>query len=134
MEVPLIHCAHEHKDGVHLRGVLREPDTLTRTSEQNVEGLLTLYYDVGDGEAGTEHRTALFFPVVNGGQEVLRPDAEVEQTTVDLLTEAGTVEGLIVGITEDVPQDRWQGSFRAIMDGLDRHVRENGYLYGTESP
>ena len=53
----------------------------------------------------------------------LKPDAAVEQTTVDLLDEAGTVDGLIVGITEDVPEDRWRDSCRAIMDGLERHAR-----------
>jgi uncharacterized membrane protein len=42
---------------------------------------------------------------------------------VDLLDEAGTVDGLIVGITEDVPEDRWRDSCRAIMDGLERHAR-----------
>ena len=60
----------------------------------------------------------------------LRTDAEVEQFTVDMLDELDAVDGLIVGITEDIPQDRWQGSCRAIMDGLDRHARERPGLYG----
>ena len=60
----------------------------------------------------------------------LRPDADVEQFTVDMLNELDTIDGLIVGITEDVPQHRWQGSFRAIMDGLARHARERPELYG----
>jgi hypothetical protein len=63
----------------------------------------------------------------------LRPDEEVEQTTVDLLSEVGTIEGLIVGITEDVPQDRWQDSCRAIMDGLERHAIENAPMYQAET-
>jgi len=60
----------------------------------------------------------------------LRPDQDVEQFTVDMLNELDSVDGLIVGITEDIPQDRWQGSCRAIMDGLARHAREHPELYG----
>ena len=60
----------------------------------------------------------------------LNPDAEVEQETVDLLNQLETVDGLIVGITEDIPDWRWQGSCRAIMDGLERHARERPELYG----
>lgn len=59
----------------------------------------------------------------------LKPDAEVERTTVDLLDQAGNIDGLIMGITENIPPDRWQDSCRAIMDGLDRHARENPGLY-----
>jgi hypothetical protein len=59
----------------------------------------------------------------------LLPDAQVEQTTVDLLDELPSVEGVIMGITEDMPPDRWQDSCRAIMDGLERHAREQPHLY-----
>lgn len=59
----------------------------------------------------------------------LRPDAEVEAFTVDMLNELDHVDGLLVGITENMPLDRWQGSCRAIMDGLDRHAAENPDLY-----
>jgi len=59
----------------------------------------------------------------------LRPDAEVEQTTVDLLNQSDCMNGVIMGITEDMPPERWQNSCRAIMDGLDRHARENQDLY-----
>jgi len=59
----------------------------------------------------------------------LKPDAEIEQATVDMLNELDSIDGLIVGITEDIPQHRWQDSCRAIMDGLDRHARENPELY-----
>ncbi len=59
----------------------------------------------------------------------LRPDEEVARTTVDLLNEVEAVDGLLMGVTEDVPADRWQGSCRAIVDGLDRHARENPHLY-----
>ncbi|MFH1968948.1 MAG: hypothetical protein ABIJ53_01375, partial [Verrucomicrobiota bacterium] len=59
----------------------------------------------------------------------LRPDAEVLQFTVDLLKQADSVDGLIMGITEDIPLDRWQASCTAIMDGLDRHALEKPSLY-----
>ncbi len=59
----------------------------------------------------------------------LRPDEEVERFTFDLLEELDTVDGLLMGITEDIPPDRWQGSCRAIMDGLDRHAAERPELY-----
>ncbi|MDO9543134.1 MAG: hypothetical protein Q7J98_12560 [Kiritimatiellia bacterium] len=59
----------------------------------------------------------------------LRPDAEVEETAVDLLNQAGKIDGLIMGITEDIPLERWQNSCRAIMNGLERHARENRDLY-----
>ena len=59
----------------------------------------------------------------------LKADAEVEATTMDLLNQAGTMDGLIMGVTEDIPPHRWQNSCRAIMDGLDRHARENPKRY-----
>ena len=59
----------------------------------------------------------------------LRPDDEVERFTVEMLNQVDRVEGILVGITENVPAHRWQGSFKAIMDGLDRHARENPRLY-----
>jgi hypothetical protein len=39
------------------------------------------------------------------------------------------VNGLLIGITEDMPPDRWQHSCRAIMDGLERHAKENPGMY-----
>lgn len=59
----------------------------------------------------------------------LSPDDEVEQATVDLLDEVPSIDGILVGITEDIPVHRWRHSCRAIMDGLDRHARENPDLY-----
>ena len=47
----------------------------------------------------------------------LQPDATVEAVTVDLLEQAGGLDGLLVGITEDMPPERWQDSCRAIMNG-----------------
>ncbi len=60
----------------------------------------------------------------------LRPPADVEQFTVDLLDQAGAPDGLIMGITENIPPERWQASCTAIMDGLDRHAREAPAVYG----
>ena len=54
----------------------------------------------------------------------LRTDAEVEQTTVDLLGQLDSTDGVIMGITEDMPPLRWRDSCMAIMDGLDRDARE----------
>lgn len=59
----------------------------------------------------------------------LKPDAVVEQTTVELLEEVASIDGILMGITEDIPPDRWQDSCRAIMDGLDRHAQQHPELY-----
>lgn len=59
----------------------------------------------------------------------LKPDAEVAQKAFELLDEAGSVDGLLVGITENMPPERWQDSCRAIMDGLGRHARERPERY-----
>jgi hypothetical protein len=60
----------------------------------------------------------------------LNPDAEVEQATVAMLNQLERPDGIIMGVTEDMPEDRWRGSCQAIMDGLERHARENAGLYG----
>ncbi|HUW59218.1 MAG TPA: hypothetical protein VMZ92_21465, partial [Planctomycetota bacterium] len=59
----------------------------------------------------------------------LRSDDRVEAFTVEMLSELDSVDGLIVGVTEDMPPERHLNSCRAIMDGLDRHARENPQLY-----
>lgn len=59
----------------------------------------------------------------------LVPDDEVEQTTVDLLNQLDSVDGILMGITEDMPPERWQASCWAIMDGLARHARDYPHLY-----
>jgi hypothetical protein len=61
----------------------------------------------------------------------LRANEEVTRVTVDLLDQAGRPEGLIMGITEDIPPQRWQESCRAIMDGLDLHAETNPHLYSS---
>ncbi len=59
----------------------------------------------------------------------LRPDAEVQAATLELLDQAGPPDGLLVGITEDLPAHRWPDCCRAIMDGLDEHARQRPELY-----
>jgi len=59
----------------------------------------------------------------------LRSNAEIEQMTGTLLDEARTPDGLIMGITEDMPPRRWQESCRAIMDGLEGHAQAHPELY-----
>lgn len=61
----------------------------------------------------------------------LRTGAEIEEATMELLDEAGTVDGLIMGITEDIPSDRWQESCVAIMNGLERHASQCPSLYAS---
>ncbi len=52
----------------------------------------------------------------------LQSDVEVRQKTVELLYELDAIDGIIMGITEDIPEDRWQHSCAAIMDGLANHA------------
>ena len=59
----------------------------------------------------------------------LHENAAVERTAVNLLHELDRVDGVIMGITEDMPPERWQGSCRAILDGLERHARERPEAY-----
>ena len=59
----------------------------------------------------------------------LQDDAVVAQTAAELVAENGSADGLIVGITEDIPEHRWQSSCLAIMDGLDLHAREHPDWY-----
>jgi len=59
----------------------------------------------------------------------LRSDAEVEEATVRLLDELASCRGVIMGITEDIPEERWRGSCWAIMDGLERHALQRPAAY-----
>ena len=60
----------------------------------------------------------------------LEPDERVRAVTEELLDQAGAVDGLIMGITEDIPPQRWQNSCLAIMDGLERHAAKHPQRYG----
>jgi hypothetical protein len=59
----------------------------------------------------------------------LASDERIRAATLDLLDQAGTPDGVIFGITEDMPPERWRDSCRAIMDGLDRHAADHPDLY-----
>lgn len=59
----------------------------------------------------------------------LQPDDVVEHKTVALLNELPSIDGVLMGITEDMPPERWQDSCRAIMRGLDRHACAQPELY-----
>lgn len=52
----------------------------------------------------------------------LSDDQTVYETTCRLIEEDGGARKLLIGITEDVPEHRWQGSFQAI----NRACREHG--------
>lgn len=64
----------------------------------------------------------------------LRPDADVMRLTVELLEQAQDVTGLIMGITEDIPPDRWRRSCTMIMDGLARHAADFPQKYARAFP
>jgi hypothetical protein len=44
---------------------------------------------------------------------------EVYEDTVNLIQTAGDKGHFIIGITEDVPEDKWQGNYNAIMDAIE---------------
>jgi len=50
------------------------------------------------------------------------PDA-VARTTVDLIREAEPPAGFLIAITEDVPAERVDANYQAILDGIDRYER-----------
>jgi len=54
----------------------------------------------------------------------LEPLSVIEETTRGMLWEAAPGDRFLIGITEDVPPDRWQGNFTAIL----RVIRQEGRL------
>ena len=60
------------------------------------------------------------------------PPEKVKQATIDLLDELENVDGVIMGITEDMP-NTWQQSCLAIIDGLDAHALKKPQLYTDTS-
>ncbi len=60
----------------------------------------------------------------------LKSDREITDRAFAMLEELETPDGVIMGITEDMPEERWRHSCPAIMSGLERHAREHGELYG----
>ena len=59
----------------------------------------------------------------------LQPEAEIAAVAMDLVDQAQTPNGLLMGITDNVPENRWRQSFTAIMDGLEQHARDHGNSY-----
>lgn len=59
----------------------------------------------------------------------LEPISVIEETTRQLLRQAAPGDRFLIGITEDVPGDRWQGNFAAIL----RVLREEAD-WGSPSP
>lgn len=53
----------------------------------------------------------------------LRTDKDIVTATIIMLSELKSQDGIIMGITEDIPPDRWQQSCNAIMDGLEQFSR-----------
>lgn len=51
----------------------------------------------------------------------LRSEQEVEDVTVELLEAVDPADGFIIGITENLPEGRTDGNYRAILDGIDRY-------------
>ncbi len=49
----------------------------------------------------------------------LRPAAGVHDGAVQLIREAAPGNALLIGITEDVPEERWRENYKAIMDAID---------------
>lgn len=59
----------------------------------------------------------------------LESNEQIAETTVQLLNQAQTIDGLLMGITEDIPEERWRESCAAIMDGLDYHAKAHPDWY-----
>lgn len=51
----------------------------------------------------------------------LSSDEVVYETAAELIAADGGARKLLIGITEDVPEDRWQGSFQAISRAIADH-------------
>lgn len=51
------------------------------------------------------------------------PEPEVKSKTLQLLEEAAPANGFIIGITEDIPEERWQGNLLAIMEGIEEYAK-----------
>jgi hypothetical protein len=51
----------------------------------------------------------------------LRSEEEIERETVALIEAAEPGDGFLIGITEDLPEGREDGNYRAILDGIDRY-------------
>jgi len=57
----------------------------------------------------------------------LAPPDQIARTTRQLLQTARNHRRFLIGITEDVPEDRWQGNFLTIMEAIESWAEEHGY-------
>lgn len=62
----------------------------------------------------------------------IKPDAEIKGLTVALLAQLPSHAGVLFGITEDMPPDRWRDSCRAIMSGLEQYAADCPGRYRAE--
>ena len=53
----------------------------------------------------------------------LQPAAQIEAVTTDLIEQAAPGGRFIIGITEDIPPERWQDNMLAIARAIDRRGR-----------
>ena len=92
-------------------------DLVARTSLDYIEA-----YDPGMGPSVAEARAAWPDKVlwINWPSAWhLRPVEEVRTGTIQLLREASPGDRFIIGITEDVPEERWAENFTAIVDAIE---------------
>ncbi|MEW6749421.1 MAG: hypothetical protein AB1505_00400 [Candidatus Latescibacterota bacterium] len=61
----------------------------------------------------------------------LQSTARIEAVTADLIRQAAPGSRFLIGITEDIPQERWQGNMLAIARAIGR-VRPSGELHSSE--
>lgn len=95
-------------------------DLVAQTSLDYIEA-----YDPGMGPSVAEARAAWPDKVlwINWPSAWhLRSAEEVRAGTMQLLREASPGDRFIIGITEDVPEERWRENFAAIMDAIDAHA------------
>ncbi len=62
----------------------------------------------------------------------LQPDAAIAALALALLEQLPSPAGVLFGITEDMPPDRWRDSCRAIMAGLEKHAADFPGRYRAE--
>ena len=95
-------------------------DLVAQTSLDYIEA-----YDPGMGPSVAEAREAWPDKVlwINWPSAWhLRSPEEIRTDTIQLLRQASPGDRFIIGITEDVPAERWRGNFAAIMDAIDAHA------------
>ncbi|HHW48327.1 MAG TPA: hypothetical protein GXX14_06890 [Clostridiaceae bacterium] len=51
----------------------------------------------------------------------LESPEEIYKRTVELIKQAGNGEGFLIGITEDVPMDRWKQNYTAILNAINEN-------------